>query len=86
MTAIVKFFNSALVYFSEGFFGKTTTYYSDRVVNFSKTVVQGSKLYEDGKKRLDAAIREFDQAVLHLTARVIAGMLVTMAANQRYKI
>jgi hypothetical protein len=41
--------------------------------NLTRSVLEGSG-FEDGKKRIDNAIREYNQAVMHLTAHVIAGM------------
>jgi hypothetical protein len=37
--------------------------------------VQGNKCYDDAQKNLDIAVREYDQAVLHLATRVISGAL-----------
>ena len=42
--------------------------------NLSKTALKGPQIYQEGKNRLDVAIREYDQAVMHLTAQVVASM------------
>jgi hypothetical protein len=41
-------------------------------VNLSNTALKGPLVYKEGKDRLDVAIREYDQAVMHLTAQVVA--------------
>jgi hypothetical protein len=43
--------------------------------NLLKTVGEGSTVYADGKKILDIVIGEYDQAVLDLTASVVASTL-----------
>jgi hypothetical protein len=43
------------------------------VANLLKTVVDGEKQYEARKLDVDAAIRNYDQTVIHLTARIVAG-------------
>jgi hypothetical protein len=42
--------------------------------NLSNTALKGPEIYQEGKNRLDVAIREYDQAVMHLTAQVVASM------------
>lgn len=73
LSAVIKFFNSALIYFSEGVLRKLRQCTFLHLVNVSKTIWKGPQLYEDGKKLLDIAIREYNQAVMHLTAHVVAG-------------
>ena len=46
--------------------------------------MEGSN-YEDGKKRINNAIREYDQAVMHLTAHVVAGIKYQQDTSQRQK-
>lgn len=41
-------------------------------MNLSKTSLNAARFYQDGKDRLDIAIREYDQSVMHLTANVVA--------------
>jgi hypothetical protein len=43
--------------------------------HLTKTVMEGSTPYDEAQQKLEVAIREYDQSVLHLTARVIAGIL-----------
>jgi hypothetical protein len=74
MTGIVKFFNAALLYFNQSVFGKTGK--KIRLIskaNLLANMGDGSKVYDDGKGRLEIAIREYDQAVLDVSASLIAG-------------
>ena len=45
------------------------------IVNLSRTALKGAQIYETGKVNLDTAIREFDQVMMHLTARIVAGTI-----------
>ena len=74
MTAMVKFFDSALLYFRNDFFGSVIVSRADNgVVNLLKSLGKGSNVYEEGKGRLEVAIREYDQAVMDCTAFGIDG-------------
>lgn len=64
MTAIVQFFNSALIYLSNGIRG-----------NVNLTFPRDSNSYENAKENLDAVVRKYDQAVFHLAALVVASTL-----------
>jgi len=45
----------------------------------------GVNVYESGKQKLDAVIREYDQAVFDLTARVVASSnLINLFDASRY--
>lgn len=72
MIAIVRFFNSALVYLGGDFFGELDGCELLKVANVLKSLVNGPRAYEDGKNVLDTAIREYDQAVFDLAASVVA--------------
>lgn len=77
MTAIVKMFNCALIYFNRQFFGKNHGLcLLNRVASFMEVLVDGSKMYDDGVAALDHAIKEYDQAVFDLIANVVAGSFV----------
>ena len=39
--------------------------------NLTKSVWKGPDVYTKGKERLDMVIREYDQAIMHLTAMVV---------------
>ena len=52
--------------------------------NLTRSALEGSD-YEDGKIRIDNAIREYDQAVMHLTAHVIAGIKYQQDTSQKQK-
>jgi hypothetical protein len=71
-TAIVRFFNGALIYFSGTFPG-----------NLVKSIALGTQCYDDAQKFLDVAIREYDQAVLNLAGRVIATMKYEQDVNRK---
>jgi hypothetical protein len=77
MSAIVSFFNSALIYLSNDFFGKLALLCKAEqcLVNLSRTALKGAQIYESGKVKLNSAIREFDQVIVHLTARIVAGIM-----------
>jgi hypothetical protein len=76
MTAIVRFFDSALIYFSRHFVGMLRKICRlTESGTLAKSLAEGTKCYEDTQKHLDVAIREYDQAVLHLAARAVAGTL-----------
>lgn len=82
MVGIVKFLNSAIIYLNQTFFGIIPTSRLIYVVNLVKTVAQGGQMYADGKQALEVAIKEYDQAVVDLTASVLAsnpinGILLT---------
>jgi len=78
LTASIKFFNAALLYFSKGFFGKCSQRFPLLFLagNLSNTVMNGADIYRTAKKQLRNAIRQYDQVVIHLTARVVAGKLI----------
>jgi hypothetical protein len=40
--------------------------------NLTKSVWKGPDVYTKGKERLDMVIREYDQAIMHLTAMVVS--------------
>jgi hypothetical protein len=42
------------------------------VANLSNTIVCGVEIYQKGKDQLRDAIRQYDRAVMHLTARAVA--------------
>jgi len=42
------------------------------VGNLSNTVVYGPEIYQKSKDQLRDAIRQYDRAVMHLTARAVA--------------
>jgi len=75
MTAIVCFFDCALTYFGRNYFRKSLCCYrAEQIqVNLSITILQGQRSYEDRKKDLDIAVQEYCQAMIHLTARIVAG-------------
>lgn len=75
LTAIIGFFNSALIFLSHGFFGEILTAHLLKVANLLKSIGEGSQVYKDGKKRLETAIAEYDQAVFDLAASVVASNL-----------
>jgi hypothetical protein len=52
---------------------QTTAYFA---VNISRTAVDGAQIYEKEKERLNVAVREFDQSIMHFTARVVASTCV----------
>jgi hypothetical protein len=39
-----------------------------------KTIGEGAEIYDDGKNQLQLAINEYDQAIIDLTASIVAGM------------
>jgi hypothetical protein len=75
LTVIIKFFNSALIYFSKDFFGKGVKVKTDNSGNLWKVTVKGPEIYDSAKESLDMAIREYEQAVMHLTACIVSGKL-----------
>jgi hypothetical protein len=42
------------------------------VGNLSTTIVYGVEIYQNGKDQLKDAIRQYDRAVMHLTAHAVA--------------
>ena len=46
-----------------------------RAGNLVKSIAAGTNDSEEAQKNLDVAIREYDQAMLHLAARTVTGML-----------
>jgi hypothetical protein len=74
MTSIVRYFNSALLYFSNSFLGKPSIFLLIQG-NVAHSVIDNPDDYTETLKELDNAIREYDQAVLHLAARVVAGII-----------
>jgi len=85
MSAIINFFNAALNYFCHNFARTFYPLLSNIVVNLSKTLLNGPQAYQKSKDRLDVAIREYDQAVMHLTARLVAGTPIQTLAYERYE-
>jgi hypothetical protein len=73
MAAIIRYFNSALLYFRQDFFGTSPLEVFLYVVNVLNTVLKGSQIYSDGKEQLEMAIREYDQTIMHFTACLLAG-------------
>ena len=47
--------------------------------------MNGPRIFEDGKTRLDAAIREYDQAVFHLAARAVTDLKDQLQMGQKLK-
>jgi hypothetical protein len=75
LTAIVSYFNSALIYFSHDFFGEINLLLlvNKRIGNLLRTVIGGgSKIYDDGKQALETAIQEYDQVILDVSAALVA--------------
>lgn len=72
MTSIVKYLNSALIYFNQTFF-RMPLYLWLTWGKLFETMVDGSAVYVAGKAALQSAISEYDQAVLDLVAAVISG-------------
>jgi hypothetical protein len=73
MAAIVRYFNSALIYFRQDFFRNTKKVLAYGAVNVFDSVLKGAQIYDNGKQRLDTAISEYDQTVMHFTACLLAG-------------
>jgi hypothetical protein len=77
LTGIIKFLNVALRHFSQTFPSidkYTFSQFANRTLGRLITAVtEGAKAYEDGKNALQLAIREYDQAILDLTATIVAG-------------
>jgi hypothetical protein len=73
MAAIIRYFNSALIYFRQDFFGILLQELLLYIVNMLNTVLNGSQMYSDGKDQLEMAIREYDQTIMHFTACLLAG-------------
>ena len=88
MASIIAFFNSALIYFATNFF-----WYVDLkepwltcvVAKIGKTFMDGPRTFEDGKLRLDMAIREYEQAVFHLTAHAVTDLKYHQEMGQKQK-
>jgi len=40
--------------------------------NLSNTVINGADIYQTGKTQLRNAIRQYDQVMMHFTARAVA--------------
>jgi hypothetical protein len=75
MTAIVCFFNSALIHFNKSLGGNISKQILADQGNLVLAFIKDSKSYDDAKKSVDVAIREYDQAVFHLAVRLVAGTL-----------
>jgi len=45
------------------------------------TLLEGPQIYAKGKEQLGRAISEYDQAVMHLTAYLVAGMFTAKIAQ-----
>ena len=76
MTAIVEFFNSALIVFNRSFFGKIQVFLLLIFeAQYFNSIGDGSNEYGNGKNFLDDAIKEYDQALFHLIAFMVAGGL-----------
>jgi len=50
-------------------------------VNLSKTALKGPEAYAEGKQKLEIAIREYDQSVMHLTAQVVSSTYISSAGH-----
>jgi hypothetical protein len=81
MVGIVKYLNSALLYFNEAFF-RMPLCMQLTIGNILKTIGEGSAVYEEGKGVLQSAINEYDQAVLDLAAAVIASNISFEISNR----
>ena len=42
-------------------------------MSLAQSIADGNKGYSETQKNLETAIRDYDQAVLHLAARAVAG-------------
>jgi hypothetical protein len=69
MTGIVEFFDAALLYFNDNFF-RTSIFCQSNVDKLFKEI-SAPEFYKSGTSKLDAVIKEYDQAVLDLTAKVV---------------
>ena len=45
-------------------------------VRLSKTALKGRQAYMEGKNKLEVAIRESDESVMHLTAQVVSSIFL----------
>jgi len=73
MTAIVKYFNSTLLFLCHGFFGMPQyLYILTHTVNTLKRLGSGSTMYDTSKANLAEEIKEYDQAVFDLALSVVA--------------
>ena len=72
MTRIVEFFDSAILFFNDKFFGNSNFSLANFLAKFLTEIGGGDHVYGSGKQKLDDVIREYDQAVFDLTARVVA--------------
>lgn len=82
MSGIVKFFNCALLYYNQTFFGIIRCFCKlIMLVNLLKSVGGGAKAYEDGKRALDLSISEYDQAVMDLTATLVTSISIQISGN-----
>lgn len=75
MTAIVEFFNSALVYFSHNFSCIIPFLTSLSVANMFKVLTQGESGYEKTKVKLVAAVKMYDQSLVDLTVSLLSGKM-----------
>jgi len=73
MTAVVRYFDSALIYYNRNFFGNSPFSLKLMAGNLLRTIGDGTNVYDEGKQQLYLAIQEYDQAVFDLTVIVVAG-------------
>jgi hypothetical protein len=76
LTAIVTYFNAALIYFTGDVFGEINQM---SIVNWIGNILQtiiGERLkrYEEGKQVLEIAIQEYDQVLLDLSAATLSSL------------
>lgn len=76
MVVIVKFFNDALIFFSQSFAGRRVNQHANCLGNLVKAITTGTEGFAEAQKNLDVAVREYDQAVLHLAVRMIASTML----------
>lgn len=54
-------------------------------VNLWKTTVNGQEIYDAAKGNVEMAIKEYEQAVMHLTACIVAGKLAVVTLSNTRK-
>lgn len=76
MVGIIKFLNSALLYFSRTFFGKISsrTLKSHALANVITSVVRGQQIYDSAEASLRDAIRRYNEALGDFTASCVIGI------------
>jgi len=89
MTAIIRFFDAALLYFRSDVFGgllsNSITNVADKLLN----IVTQTNTYGKGKEMLERAIAEYDQAVFDFTSSIATNtvaMLTEMASTLTSKV